>query len=48
MRTLRLFPLTFVAGSAGFAIFAPYLAAFLAVAFCLRHVRAAARVQSRA
>jgi hypothetical protein len=36
MKTVRLVPLAFVAGVHGFAMFAPYLAVYLAVAHVLR------------
>lgn len=36
MRSLWFMPFTFIAGQHGFALFAPYLAAFLAVAHLTR------------
>ncbi len=36
MKTLRFLPLTFLAGVHGFALFAPYLAVFLALAHWAR------------
>jgi hypothetical protein len=36
MKTVRLVPLAFIAGVHGFAMFAPYLAVFLAVAHFAR------------
>jgi len=45
MKTLRFLPLAFLCGAHGFALFAPYLAAFLAVAHYAR--RRSARGVSR-
>jgi hypothetical protein len=36
MKVLRFLPLTFLSGAHGFALFAPYLALFLAAAHLLR------------
>lgn len=40
MKTLRYVPLTFLCGVHGFALFAPYLAMFLAAAHLLKRFRA--------
>jgi hypothetical protein len=44
MRSLWFMPVTFVAGQHGFALFAPYLAAFLALAHFTRARRRKAAV----
>jgi hypothetical protein len=40
MKALRYIPLTFLCGVHGFALFAPYLAMFLAAAHLLKRFRA--------
>ena len=42
MKTLRYVPLTFLCGVHGFALFAPYLAMFLATAHLLKRFRTTA------
>ncbi len=47
MRSLRYVPFTFLAGIHGFALFAPYLAFFMAVSHLIRRRRAMAPVAVR-
>jgi hypothetical protein len=44
VRTLKFFPLTFIAGSWGFVIFVPYLLAFTAAVGLTSLIRRPARV----
>jgi hypothetical protein len=47
MRSLRYIPFTYLAGIHGFALFAPYLALFLAATLVIQRRRAAVPVAIR-